>query len=346
MATREEDFVTRLFVANTHQPMLFFSSTGMAYRLKVWRVPEGTPQARGRAMVNLLPLSEGETITTVMPLPRDESTWNTLQLMFSTRSGDVRRNELSDFESVRANGKIAMKLEEGDQIVDVSICTEQDDVLLTTAKGKCIRFPVTEVRIFKGRESTGVRGIKLADDDRVISMSMLRHVDVEVAEARAYLKQAAAMRRAAHGEAEEPEETEEAGGEEAVLSPARYAELGGREQFVLSVTQNGFGKRSSAYEYRITGRGGQGIIAITTSERNGDVVAAFPVEDADQIMLITDQGQTIRVPVDGIRVAGRNTQGVTLFRTSEGEHVVGVERIAEGAESGDESGNGGEGEAG
>ncbi|MFZ1990779.1 MAG: DNA gyrase subunit A [Alphaproteobacteria bacterium] len=336
MATREEDFVTRLFVANTHQPMLFFSSTGMAYRLKVWRVPEGTPQARGRAMVNLLPLSEGETITTVMPLPRDESTWNTLQLMFSTRSGDVRRNELSDFESVRANGKIAMKLEPGDAIVDVSICTEHDDVLLTTAKGKSIRFPVTEVRIFKGRESTGVRGIKLAADDKIISMSMLRHVEVSVAEARAYLKQAAAMRRATHGEDQtaEPAEDEDMSGEEATISPERYAELGGREQFVLSVTQNGYGKRTSAYEYRITGRGGQGIIAITTSERNGDVVAGFPVEDTDQIMLVTNQGQTIRVPVDGIRVAGRNTQGVTLFRTNPDEHVVGVERVAEGAENG------------
>ena len=337
MATREEDFVTRLFVANTHQPMLFFSSTGMAYRLKVWRVPEGTPQARGRAMVNLLPLSEGETITTVMPLPRDEETWSTLQLMFATKSGDVRRNELSDFESVRANGKIAMKLEEGDSIVDVLICTEADDVLLTTLKGKCIRFPITEVRIFKGRESTGVRGIKLGDGDRVIGMSMLRHVEVEAAEARAYLRQAALMRRAAQGEEpaseiERPEE--EDNGEEAMLSPERYAELGGKEQFVISVTENGFGKRTSAYEYRLTGRGGQGIIAITTSERNGDVVAAFPVEDNDQIMLVTDQGQTIRVPVDGIRVAGRNTQGVTLFRTSEGERVVGVERVAEGAEGG------------
>jgi DNA gyrase subunit A len=348
MATREEDFVTRLFVANTHQPMLFFSSSGMAYKLKVWRLPEGTPQARGRAMVNLLPLSSGETITTVMPLPRDESTWDQLQLVFATRSGNVRRNQLLDFESVRANGKIAMKLDDGDAIVNVLVCTNDDDVLLTTAKGKSIRFPVTDVRIFKGRESTGVRGIRLTDDDHVIGMSTLRHVDVEAAEARAYLKQAAAVRRATHGEEAAPEPEEEETAEEAVLAPERYAELGGKEQFVLSVTQNGFGKRTSAYEYRITGRGGQGIIAITTSERNGDVVAGFPVEESDQIMLITNLGQTIRVPVDGIRIAGRNTQGVTLFRTNPGERVVGVERVAEGAEngSGDDESDEGDGEDG
>jgi DNA gyrase subunit A len=342
MATREEDFVTRVFVANTHQPMLFFSSSGMAYKLKVWRLPEGTPQARGRAMVNLLPLAAGETITTVMALPKDEANWDQLQLMFATRSGDVRRNALSDFESVRANGKIAMKLEPGDQIVDVMVCTQGDDVLLTTAKGKSIRFPAGEVRIFKGRESTGVRGIKLPEDDRVIGMSMLRHLEIDVAEARAYLKQAAAVRRATHGEAAEievPPDDEETT-EVAALSSERYAELGAREQFVLSVTANGFGKRSSAYEYRVTGRGGQGIIGIMTSERNGDVVAAFPVEDSDQIMLVTDQGQTIRVPVDGIRVAGRNTQGVTLFRTALGERAVSVERIEGEAEDGEREGEG------
>ncbi len=349
METREEDFVTRVFVANTHQPMLFFSSTGMAYKLKVWRLPEGTPQARGRAMVNLLPLSQGETITTVMALPKDEAGWDKLQLMFATRTGDVRRNALSDFESVRANGKIAMKLEAGDQIVDVTICTEDDDVLLTSAKGKSIRFPVGEVRVFKGRESTGVRGIKFGGgDDRVIGMSILRHVEVSVAEARAFLKQSAAMRRA-QGETQEIETAapdEEETTEIASLTLERYAELGGREQYVLSVTANGFGKRSSAYEYRVTGRGGQGIIGIMTSERNGDVVAAFPVEESDQIMLVTDQGQTIRVPVDGIRLAGRNTQGVTLFRTAPGERVVSVERVEGEAEGGDVPDQDGGGEGG
>ncbi|MFO1186622.1 MAG: DNA gyrase subunit A [Alphaproteobacteria bacterium] len=351
MATREEDFVTRLFVANTHQPMLFFSSSGMAYKLKVWRLPEGTPQSRGRAMVNLLPLAQGETITTIMALPKDEAGWDRLQLMFATRSGDVRRNALSDFESVRANGKIAMKLEPGDQIVDVMICTEADDVLLTSAKGKSIRFSVDEVRVFKGRESTGVRGIKLADDDRVIGMSILRHVDIDVAEARAYLKQSAAVRRAAQGEAAEVEvpapDDEETSTEIAALSTERYAELGGREQVVLAVTANGFGKRSSAYEYRVTGRGGQGIISIVTNERNGDVVAAFPVEESNQLMLVTDQGQTIRVPVDDIRIAGRNTQGVTLFRTAAGERVVSVERIeGESGESDSEGENGGGADSG
>ncbi|MBI1239461.1 MAG: DNA gyrase subunit A [Alphaproteobacteria bacterium] len=335
MATKDEDFVTKVFVANTHTPVLFFSSAGMAYKLKVWRLPQSTPQGRGKAMVNLLPLSPGETITTVMPLPDDEASWGALNVMFATRSGNVRRNELSDFVNVNASGKIAMKLDEGDRIIAVSICTEDDDVLLTAQGGKAIRFSVGDVRVFKGRDSVGVRGIRLADDDVAVSMAILRHVDATPAEARAYLKQAALMRRAA-GEDEEPEaaasEEADEGEEETTLSAERYAVLGAREQFVLTVSENGFGKRSSAFDYRVANRGGQGITAMSVSKRNGPLVAAFPVEDGDQLMLITDLGQTIRVPVRQIRIAGRATQGVTLFRMEEGERVVSVERIAEADE--------------
>ncbi|MGQ0742211.1 MAG: DNA gyrase subunit A [Alphaproteobacteria bacterium] len=339
MATREEDFVTHIFVASTHAPLLFFSSIGMAYKMKVWRLPETQVAGRGKAMVNLLPLKQRERITTILPLPEDESAWEKLQVIFATKSGDVRRNQLSDFENVHKTGKIAMKLGTGDGIVGVQICTEKDDVLLTTRGGKCIRFPVTEIRVFKGRESTGVRGIKLAKGDEVVSLSLLNHSDATTAEARAYLKQASAARRAA-GEtiaddvAEADDEAEE-NGEEVVLSPKRYAGLGAREQFVLSVSERGFGKRTSTYEYRVTRRGGSGITAMAMSKRNVGVVAAFPVEEGDHLMLITDSGQTIRCPVASVRIAGRATQGVTLFRLDEGERVVSVERIAES-----ENGNG------
>ena len=347
MATREEDFVTRLFVANTHAEVLFFSSVGMVYKLKVWRLPLGPVNARGKAMVNLLPLREGENITTVMPLPEDRKTWDKLHVMFATAWGTVRRNELADFGNVMANGKIAMKLDEErpgaeDGIVGVAICTDEDDVLLSTRKGKAIRFPVDDVRVFKGRASVGVRGIKLAEDDEVIGMAILRHVEASAPEARAYLKQAGAMRRAIGEEPLEPAvEAEEEEVEETTLSAERYANLGAAEQFVLTVTENGYGKRTSAYEYRVTGRGGQGINGIATSARNGDVVAAFPVEETDQIMLVTDQGQMIRCPVDDVRIAGRATQGVTIFRVADDENVVSVERIGETGEESE-----GEGEAG
>ncbi|WP_414693143.1 DNA gyrase subunit A [Parvibaculum sp.] len=344
MATKDEDFVNRLFVANTHTPVLFFSSTGMVYKLKVWRLPQSTPQARGKAMINLLPLKQGETITTIMPLPEDEKTWANLHVMFATRNGNVRRNELSDFIQINRNGKIAMKFEgedEGDSIVGVQICTEDDDVLLTVANGRCIRFPVTDVRVFSGRNSTGVRGIRLDGDDKLIAMSILRHVDVTPAEARAYLKQASAMRRAVSGEGEEPEaeiveadEGEEEVSEDLTLSTERYTELGAREQFVLTVSEKGFGKRSSSYDYRTSGRGGKGIIAMTVTPRNGKLVASFPVEEQDQIMLVTDLGQLIRCPVDDVRVAGRATQGVTIFRTTADERVVSVERVDEAGENG------------
>ncbi|HAH10270.1 MAG TPA: DNA gyrase subunit A [Alphaproteobacteria bacterium] len=336
VTTREEDFVTRLFVASTHAPILFFSSAGMAYVLKVWRLPLSTPQGRGKALVNLLPLKEGETITTVLPLPEKDSDWEGMDVMFATRSGDVRRNSLADFTSVKANGKIAMKIEDGDAIIAVQLCSARDDVLLTTRGGKCIRFSVEDVRVFKGRDSTGVRGIKLNDGEQVVSAAILRHVDATPAEARAYLKQAAQMRRAAGDEDADtaPVDDAEDAVEELALTPERYAELGANEQFVLTLSARGFGKRTSAYEYRVTGRGGSGIVAMAMSDRNGVIVASFPVEDSDQIMLISDGGQTIRCPVGDVRIAGRATQGVTVFRLSDGESVVSVERIgdAEGLE--------------
>ncbi|MEQ8609632.1 MAG: DNA gyrase C-terminal beta-propeller domain-containing protein, partial [Parvibaculum sp.] len=344
MSTKDEDFVTRLFVANTHTPMLFFSSIGMVYKLKVWRLPQSTPQARGKAMINILPLQQGEYITTVMPLPEDEESWDSLHVMFATKSGNVRRNKLSDFVQINRNGKIAMKFEgddAGDAIIGVQICTEDDDVLLTTADGRCVRFPVTDVRVFSGRSSTGVRGIRLGEGDTLIGMSIMRHVDVTPAEARAYLKQAAAMRRAASGEADEPEadvveaeEDAEEAGDELALSTERYTELGAREQLVLTVSEKGFGKRSSSYDYRTSGRGGKGIIAMAVTPRNGKLVASFPVEVQDQIMLVTDAGQLIRCPVDDVRAAGRATQGVTIFRTAPDERVVSVERVEETGENG------------
>ena len=330
MATREEDFVTHIFVASTHAPLLFFSSTGMAYKLKVWRLPDAHIQGRGKAMVNLLPLAAGERITTVLPLPEDDAQWEKLNVVFATKSGDVRRNELSDFVNVKANGKIAMKLDENDGIVGVQTCTDENDLLLTTKDGKCIRFALADLRIFKGRESTGVRGIRLAAGDEVVSLALLHHVGNEIAEARTYLKQSVAIRRAATGEEveESPDEPEEAG-EEAILTQQRYAELAAAEQFVMAVSANGFGKRTSSYEYRVTGRGGSGIAAMAMARKNSAIVAAFPIEESDDIMLITDQGQTIRSPAASVRIAGRATQGVTLFRLETGERVVSVERIEE-----------------
>jgi DNA gyrase subunit A len=332
MATRDEDFVTSLFVASTHAWLLFFSSTGMAYKLKVWRLPEARIAGKGKAMVNLLPLSEGERIATILPLPENEAEWGALNVVFATKSGDVRRNQLSDFGQVNKNGKIAMKLEPGDGIVGVATCTDADDFLLTTRGGKAIRFPVDDVRVFKGRDSTGVRGIKLAAGDEVVSLSLLYHSDASSAEARAYLKQASAARRAESGEAEVPVEVEEdveEGVEEATLTPERYAALGAREQFVLTMSQTGFGKRTSSYEYRVTGRGGSGIVAIGMGKKNSAVIASFPVEESDDLMLISDAGQTIRVAVSGISVQGRAAQGVTVFRVDDGEKVVSVERIAD-----------------
>ncbi|MGB6540329.1 MAG: DNA gyrase subunit A [Xanthobacteraceae bacterium] len=340
MQTREEDFVTRLFVASTHTPVLFFSSRGQVYKEKVWRLPLAAPQARGKALINILPLEQGENITTIMPLPEDEASWDKLDVMFATTRGTVRRNKLSDFADVRRSGIIAMKLDEGDAIVDVQICTENDDVLLTSATGQCIRFAVNDVRVFQGRTSMGVRGINLADGDRLISLSILRHVEATADERAAYLKRANAVRRGNNGEAEE-NGGNGADGEEATgaieLGQTRYAELSAAEQFVLTISEKGFGKRTASYEYRTTGRGGKGIVAMAITEKNGRIVASFPVEDADQIMLVTDGGQLIRCPVDGIRIAGRSTQGVIVFTTAEGERVASVERLTEeGEENGAE----------
>ena len=330
MQVREEDFVSRLFVASTHTPVLFFSSQGQVYKEKVWRLPLAAPQAKGKALINILSLDPGETITSIMPLPEDESTWGELDVMFATRSGNVRRNKLSDFEKIRPSGIIAMKLDEGDAIVDVTICTEKDDVLLTTSAGQCIRFAVPEVRVFAGRTSDGVRGISLGKDDHVISMSILRHIDVTAEERAAYLKRASAVRR---GTAEEEAPAEEAENGEAAgaieLGEQRYVELSAAEQFALTVSERGFGKRSSSFEYRTTGRGGKGIVAMNVTAKTGRLVGSFPVEEADQVMLVTDQGKLIRTGVAGIRIAGRSTQGVIVLDTAEDERVVSVERLSE-----------------
>ncbi len=328
MATREEDFVSRIFVANTHTPVLFFSTNGMAYKLKVYRLPLGTPQARGKALVNLLPLDEGETISTLMPMPENEAKWDEMYVMFATAGGDVRRNKLSDFVNVMANGKIAMKLAKGDRLIGVQTCGEEGDVLLAAANGQAIRSAVADVRVFTGRTSTGVRGIKLEEGDHVISMSVLRHVDVETEERVAYLRMSR-RRRGAEDEAIAEAGDDEGDAPTVTLTPERYAELESKEEFILTVTAKGFGKRSSAYEYRIAGRGGQGVANIEVGERNGHVVASFPVRHRDQIMLVTDRGQLIRCPVDDIRIAGRKTQGVVLFKIDDGEKVVSVTRLAE-----------------
>ena len=337
MSTKEEDFVTRLFVANTHTPILFFSSRGIVYKEKVWRLPIGTPQSKGKFLRNMLPLEEGDRITAILPLP-DESEWDRLDVMFATTRGTVRRNKLSDFADVKRNGKIAMKFdEEGDAILAVETCTENDDVLLTANSGQCIRFAVTDVRVFKGRDSQGVRGIALGEGERAISMTILEHVAAEAWERAAYLKRSVAERRLTS--AEEAEEdvalTNEDVGEGGELVDARYEELKAHEQFVLTVTEYGYGKRSSSYDFRVIGRGGKGIRATDVSKTAeiGELVAAFPVRDEDQVMMVSDGGQVIRVPVRGIRFASRATKGVTIFNTAEGEKVVSVERISDTEEA-------------
>ena len=331
MSTKDEDFVTRLFVANTHTPILFFSSRGIVYKEKVWRLPIGTPQSRGKFLRNMLPLEEGDRITAIMPLPEDEESWGDLDVMFATTRGTVRRNKLSDFVDVKRNGKIAMKLEEGDAILNVLTCTENDDVLLTADTGQCIRFSVSDVRVFAGRNSVGVRGIAMGEGEQAISMTILEHVDADPSQRSAYLKRAAADRRAATGEDEEIALTNEEVSEDAALTDERYEFLRAHEQFVLTVTQFGYGKRSSSYDFRLTNRGGKGIRATDVSkvEEIGRLVATFPVAPEDQIMLVSDRGQVIRVPVGNIRIASRATKGVTIFNTAEGEKVVSVERISE-----------------
>lgn len=342
MSTREEDVVNRLFVANTHTPILFFTSRGMVYQMKVYRLPLATPQARGKAMVNLLPLQEGEWIQTVMPMPTEEESWPDLHIMFATSAGTVRRNTLSDFTRIMRNGKIAMKLDDGEQLISVQPCSADNDVLLATRGGKAIRFQVSDVRVFQGRDSMGVRGVKLAKGDTVVSMSILRHVDYQSVpstdqhEREVYLRQTSHLRRVTgdgNGNAEEIEPPVFRLGEE------RLARLGAEEEFILTVTANGVGKRTSAHEYRITKRGGQGIWNLDMTDKAGDVVSAFPVNHSDEIMLVTDSGQLIRCAVDEIGIKGRRTQGVWVFRVSDDEHVVSVSLIGEdaGPGNGDDS---------
>jgi DNA gyrase subunit A len=350
MAIREEDFLSQVFVASTHAPMLFFTSSGRFYKLKVHRLPLGTPQARGRPMVNMLPnLMSGETISTVMPLPEDEEGWTDLTVMFATANGYVRRNALSDFGDVRANGKIAMKFEgddADDRLIAVATCTDAHDVLLATRNGRAIRFPVGDVRVFVGRSSVGVRGIRLLGDDQVISMSILRHEEIAANIRDAYLSLAARRRReigedgeAAAEPSPEGEELEiETAVDESAISEEAYADLAQREECVLSVTERGFGVRTSAYDYRITGRGGQGIENMDLRRRDGDaVIAVFPVGANDQIMLVTDAGMVIRCPVHDIRIARRRSQGVVIFKVGDGERVVSVARLPDDTEDSGEA---------
>lgn len=337
MSTRDEDFVSKVFVCNTHTPVLFFSSRGIVYRLKVYRLPEGNPQARGKALVNLLPLEVDETITTIMPMPEDEESWGDLFIMFATASGGIRRNRLSEFTNIMANGKIAMKLDEGDELIGVQTCSETQDIMLAADSGKCIRFPVTEVRIFSGRTSTGVRGIRLANGQKIVSMTMIDHVELETDVRDAYLRMSKARRRLPDEEEDSDQDVVDSSGEDTAsahitLTEDEYEALSEKEQFMLTVTENGYGKRTSAFEYRTTRRGGQGVVNIATEGRNGAVAASFPVEDADQMMLVTDGGKIIRSPVADIRIAGRSTQGVTLFNTADDEKVVSVAHLKEGDE--------------
>jgi DNA gyrase subunit A len=342
MSTKDEDFVTRLFVANTHTMMLFFSSLGQVYKMKVWRLPEAAPNARGKALVNMLPLDPGERITTILPLPDDEALWERQDVMFATSTGSIRRNKLSDCVPRTSLGKRVMEFDDATQsIIDVALATERDDVLLTSALGQCIRFPVEDIRVFGGGgstgTSTGVRGLSLGARDTVISMAILRHFEAISEERLAYLR----MKRAVSGEPENGEtaavDDSESVDQEANLSTERYAEMSAAEQVVLTLSEKGYGKRTSSFEYRITNRGGKGITAMAVNDRNGPLIAAFPVEDADQIMLVTDAGQLIRCPVAGIRVAGRSTQGVIVFDTHETEKVVSVERISEPEDDEDDS---------
>jgi DNA gyrase subunit A len=333
MTTKDEDFVSDLFVASTHTPILFFTSKGIVHRLKVYQVPLGNPQSRGKALVNMLPLEQGENVSVYLRLPENEDVWDKLDIMLATSHGSVRRNKLTDFKNIRANGLIAMKLENSEKLVSVKICKEDEDILLATRLGKAIRFPVTDIRVFAGRTSTGVRGVKLANKaDEVISMSVLKHIDVSPEERNAYLKAASQVIGGEAGADVEYEETT------LQLSKERFAEMLSKEQLLLAVTNKGFGKRTSAYEYRVSGRGGQGVTNMSlTSKNGGKVVATFPVTDNHQIMLVSDKGQLIRTPVENIRVTGRSAQGVTVFKVAADENVVSVAWLIqeEGEEEGD-----------
>lgn len=357
MDVRDEDFATEIFATNTHTPILFFSSKGKVYKLKTYKLPLGNPQARGRALVNLLPIEQDEKISTILALPENEESWKDLSIIFATSTGDVRRNSMDQFTDIRSSGKIAMKLEGDEALIGVNLCTEQDDILLSTKNGKCIRFPVSKLRVFQSRNSTGVRGIKLEKGNKVMAMSVLKHseADMEIreqylkipTETRVELKEALIFNKKL---AENPSE-------DLLVGPKTLPEftsdlkkdlvlnMAENEDFILTITENGYGKRSSAYEYRITNRGGSGITNIITSKRNGDVVASFPIENSDQVMIITDKGTLIRSDISTVRITGRNTQGVTLIKAKENEKVVSVARIAhsgnkeiDDAETGEEDG--------
>ncbi|MBD3765410.1 MAG: DNA gyrase subunit A [Rhodobacterales bacterium] len=330
MQTKEDDVVTTLFVANTHTALLFFTTDGMVYQLKCWRLPLAGRTARGKAIVNILPIETGISIAAIMPIDVPEDDWGNLQVAFATSDGDVRRNALSDFTNVKRNGKIAMNLPAGTSLVNVRICDETDDVMLVTAGGRAIRFPATEVRIFKGRDSTGVRGIRLAEGDRVVSMSVIRHFDATPEERAAYLKQRRLMAGLTEDEADDEDEVVAEG----QLSPERYAQMSAAEDLILTVTRGGSGKLSSSHDYPVRGRGGMGVKAISPGPRGGVIVASFPVDLGDQIMLATSTGQSIRVPVDQVSFRSRSAGGVKVFSTAEGEDVVSVARVAE---TGDEA---------
>ncbi|MDT1061692.1 DNA gyrase subunit A [Paracoccus sp. CPCC 101403] len=330
MATKEDDLVTTLFVANTHTELLFFTTDGMVYRMKTWRLPLGGRTSKGKAMVNILPIDSGVSIAALMPVDAPEKDWDNYQVIFATSEGDVRRNALSDFTNVKSNGKIAMKLPEGVELIGARMATEADDVMLVTASGRAIRFPTTDVRVFKGRDSTGVRGIRLGEGNRVVSMSVIRHFEADPAERAAYLK----MRRAVAGaldDGAEPDEDEDVVAEGSITQE-RYAEMSAAEDLILTITAKGSGKISSSHDYPVRGRGGQGVMAMDKAMRGGELVASFPVEPDDQIMLATSTGQSIRVPVDGISFRSRSAGGVRVFNTGADETVVSVARIAENGE--------------
>ena len=358
MDVRDEDIATDIFVTNTHTPILFFSSKGKVYKLKTYKLPLGSPQARGRALVNLLPLEQDEKISTILALPENEETWKDLSIIFATSGGDIRRNSMDQFVDIRSSGKIAMKLEGDEALIGVNLCTESDDIMVSTKDGKCIRFPVSKLRIFQSRSSTGVRGIKLGLGNKVIAMSVLKHAgdDSEVKEK--YLKIELEDRLALREALAHNQKLKETPSEDLLVTPVEIPQIKGAElaqdviekmaldeEFIFTMTENGFGKRSSAYEYRITNRGGSGITNIVTSKRNGPVVASFPIEGKDQVMIITDKGTLIRTEVGTVRITGRNTQGVTLIKTKD-EAVVSVARIAhtgnkevDDAETGEEVGD-------
>ena len=325
MATKEDDYVVQVFVANTHTPLLFFSSKGLCYKLKTYKLPEAAAAAKGRPLINLLPLEQGETITAILPVPEEEAervkeSDKEHFLMFATASGTVRRNRMSDFDSIRSNGKIAMKLDEGDSLISVLPCTEDQDVLLTTYRGRAIRFAVPEIRVFAGRNSTGVRGITLGADDKIIGMAMLNHGESDSAVRAAYIKQSRAARRAETGIEEEASADEEE--TTLVLDDVKMAQMAASEEFILTISENGFGKRTSSYEYRLTHRGGGGFANIKLGGKNTAVAGSFPVTNDQDIIMVTDGGKIIRTPVHDVRIAGRSTAGVTLFRTAENEKVV------------------------